>query len=148
MGVLARDEREFTLIYSHNSRVGKHALAYLQGVKDKLNAIDISKTKISDTQWTEIAGALNCTVGDLIDKRLVKGGDTSNFDTKDWLKVLQNNDEVLSHPIAIKGNRTEQLANGPEILKFFGGDSAGLEKTMHTEDPNITKTTGGEDFVK
>lgn len=71
MGVIARDDREFTLIYSHNTRVGKHALAYLQGIKEKLNAVDISKTKVSDTQWTEIAKALNCKVGDLVDKRLV-----------------------------------------------------------------------------
>jgi arsenate reductase-like glutaredoxin family protein len=148
MGVLARNEREFKLIYSHNSKVGKHALAYLQVVKDKLNAIDISKTKISDTQWTEIAGALNCNVGDLIDKRLVDVDDTSNFSTNDWLKILQNNDEVLSHPIVIKGNRTEQIANGPDVLRFFGVDSAGLKKTMHTEDPTIQKTTYGEDFVK
>ncbi|RDK85208.1 arsenate reductase family protein [Marinirhabdus gelatinilytica] len=148
MGVLARDDREFTLIYSHNSRVGKHALAYLQGVKDKLNAIDISKTKISDTQWAELAKALGCKVGDLVDKRLVKVDDTSNFGTNDWIKILQNNDEVLSHPIAIKGDKTRQIANGPDILKFFGVDSAGLEKTFHTEDPTIEKTTNGEGFVE
>jgi arsenate reductase-like glutaredoxin family protein len=147
MGVLARDDREFTLIYSHKSRVGKHALAYLQGVRDKLNAIDISQTKISDTQWTEIAEALNCKVGDLIDKRLVKVEDTSDYGTNDWLKILQNNDEVLSHPIAINGNRTKQITQGPDVLKFFNVDSAGIEKTMHTEDPIIKKTTGDEDYI-
>ncbi len=148
MGVLARDDREFTLIYSHNTRVGKHALAYLQGIKENLNAVDISKTKVSDTQWTELASALNCKVGDLIDKRMVDVEDTSNYGTNDWLKILQNNDEVLTHPIAIKGKVTKQIANGPDILKFFGVDSAGLKKTMHTEDPTIEKTTNGEDFVK
>ncbi|WP_432410630.1 arsenate reductase family protein [Rasiella sp. SM2506] len=148
MGVIARDDREFTLIYSHNTRVGKHALAYLQGIKEKLNAVDISKTKVSDTQWTEIAEALNCKVGDLIDKRLVKAEDTSSYGTNDWLKILQNNDEVLSHPIAINGKVTRQIANGPDVLKFFGVDSAGLEKTMHTEDPTIESTTNNEDFIK
>ncbi len=147
MGVIARDDREFTLIYSHNTRIGKHALAYLQGIKDKLNAVDISKTKVSDTQWAEIAEALDCKVGDLIDKRLVNVDDTSNFGTDDWLKILQNNDEVLSHPIAINGKKTVQITNGPDVLKFFGVDSAGLEKTMHTEDPTIKPTTNGEDFI-
>ena len=148
MGVIARDDREFTLIYSHSSRVGKHALAYLQGIDDKLNAVDISKTKVSDTQWTEIAEALNCKVGDLIDKRLLEGEDTSDYGTDDWLKILQNNHEVLSHPIAIHGDKTKQISNGPDVLKFFGVDSAGIEKNMHTEAPNIKKTTSGEDFVK
>lgn len=148
MGVIARDDREFTLIYSHNTRVGKHALAYLQGIKEKLNAIDISKTKVSDTQWAEIAEALHCKVGDLLDKRLVEVEDTSNFGTTDWLKILQNNDEVLAHPIAINGKTTKQITNGSDVLKFFGVDSAGLEKTMHTEEPTIEKTTNGEDFIE
>lgn len=147
MGVLARDEKEFILIYSHNTRVGKHALGYLQGIKAKLNAIDISKTKISDTQWTEIAKSLECEVGDLVDKRKVENKDTSDFGNDDWLKILQNNDAVLSHPIAIKGARTKQIVNGPDVLQFFGVDSAGLEKTMHTESPTIKKTTEGEDYV-
>jgi len=148
MGVLARDDREFTLIYSHNTRVGKHTLAYLQGIEEKLNAIDISKTKVSDTQWTEIAEALNCKVGDLIDKRLVEVEDTSDFGTNDWLKILQNNDAVLSHPIAINGKSTKQITNGSDVLKFFGVDSAGIDKTMHTDNPSIHKTTNGENFVK
>lgn len=148
MGVIARDDREFTLIYSHNTRVGKHALAYLQGIKEKLNAVDISKTKVSDTQWAEIAEALNCKVGDLIDKRMVDVADISNYSTDDWLKILQHNDEVLAYPIAIHGKITKQIENGPDVLKFFGVDSAGLEKTMYTENPTIESTTNGEDFTK
>jgi len=147
MGVLARDNRQFTLIYSSNTRVGTHVLSYAQALEDKLLAIDIAKTKVPDTEWAELAEAMNCKVGDLIDKRMVEADDTSEFSTDDWLKILQHNDKVLSYPIAINGNRTKQIENAPEVLRFFGVDSAGLEKTMHTEDPTIEKKTNGEHFI-
>ncbi|WP_034258220.1 arsenate reductase family protein [Altibacter lentus] len=146
MGVLARDDKQFTLIYSSETRVGTHALSYLQGIEDKLLAIDIAKTKVADTQWAEIAEAMGCKIGDLVDKRKVEANDTSEFDSNDWLKILQNNHEVLSHPIAINGDHTLQIENATDVLEFFGVDSAGLKKTMHTEKPNIEKTTKGEKF--
>ncbi len=146
MGVIARDDKEFKLIYSSNTRVGRHALAYLQAIDEDLIAIDISKTKVSDTQWVEIAEALGVKVGDLLDKRKLEDVDTSEFSTDDWLKILQHDNEVLSYPIAINGARTQQIKNATEVLDFFGVDSAGLNKTMYTEPPTISSTTKGENF--
>ncbi|NND87765.1 MAG: hypothetical protein HKM28_00800 [Flavobacteriaceae bacterium] len=148
MGVISRDDKQFTLIYSQNTRVGKHTLAYLQGIREKLLAIDISKTKVSDTQWAEIAEAMNVEVGDLIDKRNIDVKNTDEYGTDDWLKILQHDDSVLAHPIAISGKRTKQISNASEVLTFFGVDSAGIEKTMHTDPPAITKTTENDDFVE
>lgn len=137
MGIMARSDKQFTLIYNTNTRVGSHALAYLQALEDKLLAIDISKTKVSDSQWVELAEAMHKKVGDLIDKRKVEADNTNEFNTTDWLKILQKNPDVLQHPIAINGDKTVQLENGPDVLAFFGVDSAGMEKTFHTEDPVI-----------
>jgi hypothetical protein len=83
----------------------------------------------------------------LVDKRVLdEKTDYSNFDSDDWIKVLQNNNEVLTQPIAIKGKRVQQIENPPNIMEFFDVDSAGLKKTMHTDDPTIEPTTNGEDF--
>jgi arsenate reductase len=146
MGVMARDDKQFTLIYSSNTRVGTHVLSYLQGIEDKLLAIDIAKTKVSDTQWVELADKMNCKVGDFVDRRKLNEEDTSDYGTNDWLKVLQNNNEVLSYPIAVNGSRTARIKNAPDVMEFFGVDSAGLKKTPHTEDPTIQRTTNGENF--
>ncbi|WP_186988697.1 arsenate reductase family protein [Constantimarinum furrinae] len=143
---MARDEKQFTLIYSSNTRVGTHVLSYLQGIEDKILAIDIAKTKVSDTQWVELADKMNCKVADLIDKRVAKVDNTAAYGTNDWLKVLQNNDEVLSWPIAVNGDRTAQIENAPDVMEFFGVESAGLKKTPHTDDPTIKPTTNGENF--
>ncbi|MFC7357176.1 arsenate reductase family protein [Jejudonia soesokkakensis] len=137
MSVLARDDKQYTLIYSSNTRLGKHTLSYLTPVRNNLLAINIAETKVADTVWAELAEALGKKVGDLVDKRMVKADDTSEFSTDDWLKILQNDNEVLSNPIAINGTKTMQIQNPTDVIAFFGVDSAGLEKTVHTEKPVI-----------
>ncbi len=151
MGVIARDERQLTLIYSSNTRVGRHTLSYLTGLDEKYLAIDLAKTKVSDTQWAEIAETLGVKIGDLVDKRELDLNEesTAEFDSNDWLKIIQKNDFVISRPIAIKGKRTKQIDNPPEIMEFFEVDSAGLEQSPSNDtDPEIERTTENENFIE
>jgi arsenate reductase-like glutaredoxin family protein len=151
MGVIARDERQLTLIYSSNTRVGKHTLSYLTGLDEKYLAIDLAKTKVSDTQWAEIAASLGVKIGDLVDKRELdlSTESTAEFGSNDWLKIIQKNDSVISRPIAIKGKRTKQIDNPPEIMEFFEVDSAGLEQSpSNGTDPDIERTTENENFIE
>ncbi len=151
MGIIARDERQLTLIYSSNTRVGRHTLSYLTGIDKPYLAIDIAKTKVGDTAWVEIADALGVKVGDLVDKRELEidSQTTEDFNSEDWLKIIQNNDSVISRPIAIQGKRTMQIDNPPEILEFFEVDSAGLEQSpMDEKDLDIERTTDDEDFIE
>jgi arsenate reductase-like glutaredoxin family protein len=151
MGVIARDERQLTLIYSSNTRVGRHTLSYLTGLDEKYLAIDLAKTKVSDTQWAEIAASLGVKIGDLVDKRELDFSteSTAEFGSNDWLKIIQKNDSVISRPIAIKGKRTKQIDNPPEIMEFFEVDSAGLEQSpSNGTDPDIERTTENENFIE
>lgn len=151
MGVTARNEKQLTLIYSSNTRVGTHTLSYLTGIDLKYLAIDLANTKVADTQWAEIANALGVKIGDLVDKRELDIAleSTENFDSTDWLKIIQNNDSVISRPIAIKGSKTKQIDNPPEIMEFFGVDSAGLEQSPSNEtQPDIESTTENESFIE
>ena len=151
MGVIARNENQLTLIYSSNTRVGRHTLSYLTGINGKYLAIDIAKTKVSDTQWVEIAEALGVKVGDLVDKREldINTESSAEFGTNDWLKIIQKNDCAISRPIAIKGQRTKQIDNPPEIMEFFEVDSAGLEQSPSNDtDPDIERTTENENFIE
>lgn len=151
MGVIARDERQLTLIYSSNTRVGTHTLSYLTGLDEKYLAIDLAKTKVSDTQWAEIADSLGVKIGDLVDKRELElsSESTDEFGSNDWLKIIQKNDSVISRPIAIKGSRTKQINNPPEIMEFFEVDSAGLEQSpSNGTAPDIERTTENENFIE
>lgn len=151
MGVIARDEKQLTLIYSSNTRVGTHTLSYLTGIDERYLAIDLAKTKVSDTQWAEIADSLGVKIGDLVDKRTldIDVQSTAEFDSNDWLKIIQKNDSVISRPIAIKGKRTKQIGNPTEIMEFFEVDSAGLEQSPSNDtQPDIERTTEKENFIE
>lgn len=151
MGVIARDEKQLTLIYSSNTRVGTHTLSYLTGIDERYLAIDLAKTRVADTQWAEIAAALGVKIGDLVDKRQLDMDveSTSSFGSDDWLKIIQNNDSVISRPIAIMGTRTKQIDNPPEIMEFFEVDSAGLEQSPSNDtQPDIERTTEDENFIE
>lgn len=151
MGVLARDEKQLTLIYSSNTRVGTWTLSYLTGIDERYLAIDLAKTRVADTQWAEIADALGVKIGDLVDKRQLEMDveSTESFNSDDWLKIIQNNDSVISRPIAIMGSRTKQINNAPEIMEFFEVDSAGLEQSPSNDtQPDIERTTENENFIE
>ncbi|MGO3183108.1 MAG: arsenate reductase family protein [Aequorivita sp.] len=151
MGQIARDDRQLTLIYSSNTRVGTHTLSYLTGMDGRYLAIDLAKTKVADTQWAEIADALGVKIGDLVDKREldIDSEATENFDSTDWLKIIQNNDSVISRPIVIMGKRTKQIDNPPEIMEFFQVDSAGLEQSpSNGADPDLERTSEDETFIE
>lgn len=152
MGVLARDDKQLTLIYSSNTRVGVHTLSYLTGIDERYLAIDLAKTKVADTVWAEIANALGVKIGDLVDKRELdlSSESTENFSSTDWLKIIQSNDFVISRPIVIKGNRTMQIDNPTEILEFFEVDSAGIEQSPIDENTEIDleRTTEKENFIE
>lgn len=151
MGVIARNDRQLTLIYSSNTRVGVHTLSYLTGIDQRYLAIDLAKTKVADTQWAEIADALGVKIGDLVDKRELDIDDesTANFNSTDWLKIIQNDDTVISRPIAIMGKRTMQINNPTEIMEFFEVDSAGLEQSPSDDTfPDIERTTEDEKFIE
>lgn len=151
MGLIARSDKQLTLIYSSNTRVGKHTLSYLTGIQDRYLAIDLVHTKIPGSQWVEIAESLNVKVGDLIDQRKLgfKGESIRDYNTEDWIKIIQNNDDAISKPIAIKNNVVKQISNPTEILEFFDVDSAGLKQGPSLEDRriDIDKTSDGEKFI-
>ncbi|NND61988.1 MAG: hypothetical protein HKN48_02215 [Flavobacteriaceae bacterium] len=146
MGLIARDKNQVTLIYSGNSVLGKKVLGYIQPMKRKILAIDISKTSLGNSEWADLAKKMNMQIGDMIDKRMVDQNKTSDLDDTDWLKILQNDDSVLVRPILILGDKTAQIKVETEVLEFMGVDSAGIEKTMHTDSPNIQSSSKKDHF--
>jgi len=150
MAILARDKNQLTYIYSSLSHLGKQVLGYVQGTRKKVEIIDIANENIGDTIWVELAENLDLPLGDLFATRhpdVPDIGNTEDFDTDDWLKIINKNPVLLQNPIAINGNRTMLISHRSEILEFFGVDSAGLEKTFGHEKPTTSSTTDDEDFV-
>jgi arsenate reductase-like glutaredoxin family protein len=67
MGVISTDKNKLSLYYNSESSIGKQCYAYVQSSDKKVLGIDITKTKVTPTQWTELADGLNIPVKDLLD---------------------------------------------------------------------------------
>lgn len=109
------------LYYSSKSSIGKQTYSYFNASFKNILAIDVTKTNITGSQWKEMADQLDITVGDLIDKNrpdFTKLFDnTTNLDEHGWIKILDNNPEVLVYPIVIINNNYNQIKNPSDIEK-------------------------------
>lgn len=124
MGVIAKDDQKITLYYNSETSLGKQTYAYVTSSDRKILAVDISKTNVTGTQWTEIADNLNKNVSDLIDQEhpdFVKqyGDSPVDMDQHNWLKLLEKHPEVLTYPIAINGNQYLEIKNPSDFSKFL-----------------------------
>ena len=118
MTILARDEKQLTYIYSSHSHLGKQVLGYVQGTRKKVETIDIANEKIGDSIWVELADNLAMPFGEIFSTNQINDYEKTeleDFDTDDWLKIINNNPQLLQRPIAINGTR---LGKYPTGLKY------------------------------
>lgn len=149
MSIVATNKRQLTLIYNSQTSLGKQTLGYVQGTDDRIQTIDISKTKLGDTAWVSIADGLKKPLHELFAKDLpeLPEVNASEFDTDDWLKLLQKNPGFLQKPIAINGEKYMQVETPSEVLRFFDADSAGLEKKGIGTDPSAQPKSEKDKFI-
>tara|TARA_R110000751_G_scaffold223731_1_gene325846 strand:+ start:292 stop:702 length:411 start_codon:yes stop_codon:yes gene_type:complete len=132
MGIIAKHDNMNKIYYSSKSSIGKKTLAYLKASHKDLLDIDITKTKVTGTQWKEIAQNLDVTIDNLVDKNVFDftAYKDSNADLSetDWIKVLNNSPEVLTYPIVVLGKDFYQIHNPSEIEKLLEPNSKGIDE--------------------
>src|SRR5680860_31487 len=150
MGVLAKNNRQFTYIYSSTSSIGKQGKGYAESLGDKVQILDISKTNLGNTIWVELAEKMGKNLKDLLSSEHPDAPDTqgSVFSADDWLKVLNKNPSALQNPILVNGDAYLQATTPSEILEFFAIDSAGLEKNPLGKEPTTSSTTDDVNFIE
>jgi len=135
MGVISTDNNEIKLYYHSQNSLGKQTHAYVQSTDKKILAIDISQTKVTGTQWIELARGLGVHVEKLIDKKhpdfSQNYDENANMEEEDWLKVLDKMPIVLTYPIAIIGRNYVQLKGPADFVKYMEPDSKGIDEKKH-----------------
>ena len=112
--------------------MGKQLDAYITSSEKKVLSIDISKTKVTPTQWAEIAEGAGMEISDLIgtdhpDFKQKYGDDAMELETNDWLKILEKNPQLLKYPIAINGDTYLVLETAASFKEHMENDSEGIE---------------------
>ena len=137
MGVISTDNNELKLFYHSENSLGKQTLAYVETTEKKLLAIDISKTKVTGTQWKDLASHLGLRVDQLINKEhpdyAQHYDEKADLSEEDWLKILDKMPSVLTYPIAIIGNKYVQLKSPADFVQFIEPDSKGIDNVEHLE---------------
>lgn len=132
MGVISTNNNEIKLYYHSENSLGKQTLAYIQSTNKKILAIDISKTKVSGTQWKELASHLGMSIDQLINKSHPDFAQHYNQNAdmveEDWLKILDKMPIALTYPIAIIGEKYVQLKGPADFVKYMEPDSKGIDK--------------------
>lgn len=131
MGVISTDKNEIKLYFNSENSIGKQIEAYVMASERKLLAIDVSKTKVTGTQWTELAKGLGIPIASLINQEhadFIKNyGDHPDLDDDGWLKILDKKPIVLTTPIAIIGEHFVQLHSPSDFIKYIEPDSKDIE---------------------
>ena len=68
--MISKNKRQITIYYHSDNSIGKQVFAYTTVSKKKLLVIDILKTKVTGTQWAELASRLDIKIIDLINTEL------------------------------------------------------------------------------
>ncbi len=133
--MISTDKNMIKLYYSSKSSIGEQTYSYLNASVKEILAIDITKTNVPGSQWKDIAEHLGIKIGDLIDKdhpSFTKSyDDTTHLDENDWIKVLDNNPEVLVYPVVIINDTYTQIKNPSDIEKKLEPNSKGIDEKKH-----------------
>jgi len=121
MGEIATSNRQITFYYSSNSIRAKQALAYAKAEGLAIQDIDILKTPLTGTQIAELANRLKLKVKDLINQEhpaYISKFEPHELSTDDWIKMIQNNPEIMKQPIALRGDKTILVETPSDIIKI------------------------------
>ena len=125
--MVSKKKSQINLYYHPEHRLAKKCIALANANEATVLAIDTSKTRVSQTDWSEMARLLNISVVELVDLEhdfiIEKFGNKPDLDEFGALKVIQNNPEVVKHPIAIRENDIIFAAKARDILKLQTPDT-------------------------
>ncbi len=128
--MLLKNPNQINLYYNSQSELGKKCLAIANANKSIVNGIDITKTRVSQTDWSQMAEMLKINVRDFIDetsefiKEKSKGD--LNIDEFDALKLIQNNPEIVTKPIAIYKDKIVLARHENDLLKLQSPDTGNI----------------------
>lgn len=125
--MISKNNNQINLYYHPEHRLAKKCIAIANANKAKVLAIDISSTRVSQTDWSEIAKLLDTNVVNLVDLEhesiTSKFGQTPDLDEFSALKIIQKNPEVIKHPIALREERVVIANTSRDILKLQDSDT-------------------------
>ncbi|TYB77099.1 arsenate reductase family protein [Bizionia myxarmorum] len=142
MGTIATDNGKVILYYNSEDSLGKQAYGFVNASNRGILAIDISKTKVTGTQWADIATHLNIPISGLVNQEHPDfsnkyNTENASLSADDWIKVLQNEPNTLRCPILVDGKKFHFIETPSEISKFFDKEEKSEDDRKEDEHSNF-----------
>jgi len=128
MSVIATKENQINVYTCNEDSLTKKVIAFAHATKAVLHVIDICKTKLTGTEWAELASKANLTTADFIQTEhpIYKKTYTNNsvvLDDESAIKILHSHPEVLVYPIALRTNKAVLCKTESDLLQLQSSDT-------------------------
>ena len=128
MGVIAKNPKLTTLYYHGDNKNVNAYLGVMNSLRSETKTIDLSQTKLTGTQWAELASYLDRSPDELIYKEhpyfIEKfGNPNAKLEDHDALRILQTHPEILLNPIALRGQKAVIAEHPNDITRLQESDS-------------------------
>jgi arsenate reductase-like glutaredoxin family protein len=106
----------------------KKVIAFAHATKTELNIIDVCKTKITGTEWAELASKANLSIADFIQTEHpiytdIYKKNSVTLDDESAIKILHAHPEVLVYPIALRKNKAVLCKTESDLLQLQSSDT-------------------------
>lgn len=113
--------RELLIYYNPQSSSDRKTVAHAQGTGQKVITYEHAKTRSTTTIWKGILQALGKHPKEIMNKAHpyyqahIRG---KEYDMHGWLNILQNNPDLIRHPIAMKGRKAIMCETPTDVYKI------------------------------
>ena len=111
---------QLTVYLRPDSRLGTRVEAYAKAENIDVLIKDITRDKLTPTQWAQVLEASDKSAADIIDKTdpwfQEKGIEVANYD--EWMSIVEKNPELIKVAVAQQGN-TIKIIEDPAHLSQF-----------------------------
>lgn len=114
-------QRELLIYYNPSSSSDRKTIAHAKGTGHRVITYEHGKSRSTTTVWKLLLKALDKHPKELLNKAHpyyqanIKG---KEFNMHGWLNILQNNPDLIRHPIAMKGTRAIFCETPTDIYKI------------------------------
>lgn len=113
--------REILIYYNSSSSSDRKTIALAQSTGQKIRTIEHAKTHSTTTSWKVLLKSLDKHPKELMNKahpyyqKNIKG---KEFNMHGWLNILQNNPNLIKHPIAVNGTKAIMCKTPTDIYRL------------------------------
>ena len=114
-------KREILIYYNPESASDRRTVAHAQSMSTHVRSYSYGKSPSTSTSWIQILHSLDVPPKELLNKahpyyqQHIRGRE---FSDEDWIKVIQNNPELLKSPIAVRGKKAIVCRTPTDIYRL------------------------------